>query len=66
MQRAIRLRARAHVDFMAFSPCRDPIVFEGPHRAWAAVPASAGARIDDLDLVETHDCFQTMAGDAGI
>ena len=60
MQRAIRFRARAHVnDFMALSR-RDPIAFEGPHRAWAAALAGAGARIGDLDLVETHDCF-TMA-----
>ena len=60
MQRAIRFRARAHVnDFIALSR-RDPIAFEGPHRAWAAALASAGARIEDLDLVETHDCF-TMA-----
>ena len=60
MQRAIRFRARAHVnDFLALSR-RDPIAFEGPHRAWAAALAGAGAAITDLDLVETHDCF-TMA-----
>lgn len=60
MQRAIRFRARAHVnDFLALSR-RDPIAFEGPHRAWAAALAGAGIGIHDLDLVETHDCF-TMA-----
>lgn len=57
MQRAIGFRARAQVnDFLALSR-RDPLAFEGPERAWAEALRAAGLVIDDLDLVETHDCF---------
>ncbi|MBB5213771.1 acetyl-CoA acetyltransferase [Parapusillimonas granuli] len=57
MARAIRLRARAHVnDFLPLSR-RDPIAFEGPRRAWARALADAGVTLGDLSLVETHDCF---------
>jgi acetyl-CoA C-acetyltransferase len=60
MQRAIMFRARQHAnDFMPLSR-RDPIAFDGAHRAWAQAKQQAGISIDDLDLVETHDCF-TMA-----
>lgn len=59
LARAIRFRARAQAgDLLALSR-RDPIAFEGPHRAWAAALAQAGLAITDLDLVETHDCFTT-------
>lgn len=57
LARAIRFRARVQVnDFMPLSR-RDPVAFEGAHRAWQAALAQAGVGIDDLDLVETHDCF---------
>ena len=60
LKRAIGFRARKQVnDFLALSR-RDPVAFEGAHRVWAAALEAAGARIGDLDLVETHDCF-TMA-----
>lgn len=60
MRRAVGFRARAHVnDFMPLSK-RDIIAFEGAHRAWAKAKDGAGITLDDLDLVETHDCF-TMA-----
>ncbi len=60
MKRAIGFRARQHAnDFLPLSR-RDPIAFEGAHRAWANAKAQAGVTLDDLDLVETHDCF-TMA-----
>jgi acetyl-CoA C-acetyltransferase len=36
---------------------RDPIAFEGARRAWTKAREDAGIAIDDLDLVETHDCF---------
>ncbi|RJL06402.1 acetyl-CoA acetyltransferase [Paracoccus siganidrum] len=59
LTRAIRFRARAQAgDLLALSR-RDPIAFEGPHRAWTAALAQAGLAITDLDLVETHDCFTT-------
>lgn len=57
LSRAIRFRARAQAgDVLALSR-RDPIAFEGAHRAWADALAQAGIGIMDLDLVETHDCF---------
>jgi acetyl-CoA C-acetyltransferase len=52
---AIRARVQAN-DFLPLSR-RDPIAFDGAHRAWRAGLAAAGLAIDDLDLVETHDCF---------
>lgn len=53
----IRLRAMTHVnDFLPISR-RDPIVFEGAEQAWARAMASAEIALDDLDFVETHDCF---------
>ncbi len=57
MPRAIALRARRQVnDFLPLSR-RDPIAFEGPRLAWSKALAHAGIVLDDLDLVETHDCF---------
>lgn len=59
LKRAIRFRARAQAgDYLALSR-RDPIAFDGPHRAWAQALDQAGLGIMDLDLVETHDCFTT-------
>ena len=55
--RAIRFRARTHVnDYLPLSR-RDPLVFEGARHAWDAARETAGVALDDLDLVETHDCF---------
>jgi acetyl-CoA C-acetyltransferase len=57
LQRAVGFRARRHVnDFLPLSR-RDPIAFEGARMAWDRAKAEAGIAIDDLDLVETHDCF---------
>ncbi|WP_293856483.1 acetyl-CoA acetyltransferase [uncultured Alsobacter sp.] len=57
LERAIAFRARRHVnDFLPLSR-RDPIAFEGARMAWDKAKAEAGIAIDDLDLVETHDCF---------
>ncbi|MBS3652049.1 acetyl-CoA acetyltransferase [Pseudaminobacter sp. 19-2017] len=57
MKRAIAFRARSHVnDIMALSR-RDVLAFEGARRAWASALETAGATLDDLSLVETHDCF---------
>jgi acetyl-CoA C-acetyltransferase len=55
--RAVRLRGRAHVqDFLPMSR-RDIIAFEGCRVAWSRAHAQAGTTLDDLSLVETHDCF---------
>ncbi|HEY6631082.1 MAG TPA: acetyl-CoA acetyltransferase [Rhizobiaceae bacterium] len=57
MQRAIAFRANEHVqDFLPMSK-RDILLFEGCAEAWSRALAKAGARIDDLSFVETHDCF---------
>jgi len=57
LQRAIAFRARCHVnDFLPLSR-RDPTAFEGARRAWAKAREVAGISLDDLDFVETHDCF---------
>jgi acetyl-CoA C-acetyltransferase len=55
--RAISFRARAQVnDIMAMSR-RDILEFRGARMAWTRALADAGVSLDDLSLVETHDCF---------
>jgi acetyl-CoA C-acetyltransferase len=57
LSRAIRFRARTHVnDFLPLSR-RDPIAFEGARVAWDKARAQAGISLEDLSFVETHDCF---------
>ena len=57
LQRAISFRARQHVnDFLPLSR-RDPTAFAGARMAWDRARNDAGVTLDDLDLVETHDCF---------
>ena len=57
LERAIGFRARRHVNDMLPLSARDPIAFEGARRAWTKAREDAGITMDDLDLVETHDCF---------
>ena len=55
--KAVAFRARAHVnDFLPLSK-RDIIQFEGCSQAWGKALSDAGMTLDDLSLVETHDCF---------
>ncbi|MCW5730295.1 MAG: acetyl-CoA acetyltransferase [Alphaproteobacteria bacterium] len=57
MKKAIAFRARVQVnDYLPMSK-RDILAFEGPARAWARALDSSRLTLDDLDLVETHDCF---------
>ena len=57
MKRAIAFRANEHVqDFLPLSK-RDILLFEGAAEAWSRALKSAGVTLDDLSLVETHDCF---------
>ncbi|MBU2960353.1 acetyl-CoA acetyltransferase [Citreicella sp. C3M06] len=57
LARAIGFRARTHTnDILALSR-REPSAFDGARRAWAGSLETAGLTLDDLDLVETHDCF---------
>jgi len=57
LKKAVAFRARSHVnDYLPMSR-RDIIAFEGCTEAWRQAHAQAGTSIDDLRLVETHDCF---------
>lgn len=57
LQRAIGFRARAHRNDMLPISRRDAIAFEGARQAWSRAREEAGITLDDLDFVETHDCF---------
>ncbi|MGE8690228.1 MAG: acetyl-CoA acetyltransferase [Achromobacter sp.] len=57
LSRAISFRARRQANDILPLSRRDPIAFEGAARAWREALADAGATLDDLSLVETHDCF---------
>lgn len=57
MPKAVIFRGHAQVsDFLPMSR-RDIILFEGCERAWRQALGEAHLELDDLDLVETHDCF---------
>src|SRR5216684_3037430 len=57
MGKAIAFRSAAHVsDFLPMSK-RDILKFEGCAEAWKRALAGAGITLNDLSLVETHDCF---------
>ena len=54
---AVRWRSRTQVnEFLPLSR-RDPTRFEGAALAWSRGLVDAGATLDDLQFVETHDCF---------
>ena len=56
-ERQVAFRAAVHVqDFLPMSR-RDIVLFEGCREAWQQAHAEAGTTLDDLSLVETHDCF---------
>ncbi|MCB2053030.1 MAG: thiolase domain-containing protein, partial [Geminicoccaceae bacterium] len=57
LDRAIGLRARRQVNDVFALSRRDPTAFAGARKAWEEARAEAGITLDDLDLVETHDCF---------
>ena len=55
--KAIAFRARTQAnDFLPMRK-RDVTAFEGPATAWRKGLDEAGITLDDLSLVETHDCF---------
>jgi acetyl-CoA C-acetyltransferase len=57
MKKAVIFRAAEQVnDFLPMSR-RDVVAFEGPELAWKRALATARLGLDELDLVETHDCF---------
>ncbi|MBV1701161.1 MAG: acetyl-CoA acetyltransferase [Hyphomicrobiales bacterium] len=58
LRRAIAFRTRTQVnDLLPLARRANPVAFEGARAAWAKAKAEAGITIDQLDLVETHDCF---------
>jgi len=55
--KAVRFRAAVQVnDFLPMSR-RDMTRFEGAAKAWRRALDAAGASLEDLSFVETHDCF---------
>jgi acetyl-CoA C-acetyltransferase len=56
-RRAVQFRAAKQVnDYLPVSR-RDILRLEGAQQAWQRAFAEAGCTLDDLSLVETHDCF---------
>ena len=57
MDKAVLFRATAHVnDFLPMTK-RDVTQFEGAAKAWHQAYDRAKIGVDDLDVVEVHDCF---------
>ena len=57
MRKAVAVRAHAQVnDFLPMSR-RDIVAVRGLHAGLGKALAGARLTLDDLDLVETHDCF---------
>jgi acetyl-CoA C-acetyltransferase len=57
LHRAIGFRARTQANDIIALSRRDPLAFEGARRAWVGSLERAGIALNDLSLVETHDCF---------
>lgn len=57
LERAIGFRARVQANDHLPLSRRDPIAFAGARKAWKGALEASGLTLDDLDLVETHDCF---------
>ena len=53
----VRWKSRTQVNEYLPLSRRDPTRFEGAALAWQKGLAAAGAKLDDLAFVETHDCF---------
>jgi len=59
LDKAVVFRAAVQVnDFLPMSK-RDIVQFEGARLAWQKGFAEARVGLEDLDMVETHDCFTT-------
>jgi acetyl-CoA C-acetyltransferase len=57
-RRAVRIRGRAQVnDHLAVASRPDPLALEGAARAFREALAEADTQLEDLDFLETHDCF---------
>lgn len=57
-RRAVAVAGRAQANEpLPMARRRDPLFFDGARRAFAGALAEAAITLDDLDLIETHDCF---------
>ena len=57
MKKAVVFRARSHVNEFLPMSRRDMTFFDGAAQAWAGALKEGRLTLDDLSLVETHDCF---------
>jgi acetyl-CoA C-acetyltransferase len=57
LPRRIGFRARAQANDILPISRRDPLEFAGARRAGAPALGAAGLSLEDLDLIELHDCF---------
>jgi acetyl-CoA C-acetyltransferase len=58
MRKAVRFRAATQVnDYLPMSRRDDPLAFEGGALAWKKALAESRLKLNDLSLVESHDCF---------
>jgi acetyl-CoA C-acetyltransferase len=57
-RRSVRIVGRAQAnDHLAIARRADALAFDGAARAFHGALADAGTTLEDLDLLETHDCF---------
>jgi acetyl-CoA C-acetyltransferase len=57
MKKAVVFRARNHVNEVLPMSRRDMTFLDGAAQAWAGALKEGRLTLDDLSLVETHDCF---------
>jgi acetyl-CoA C-acetyltransferase len=57
MKKAVVFRARNHVNEFLPMSRRDMTFLDGAAKAWEGALAEGRLSLDDLSLVETHDCF---------
>jgi acetyl-CoA C-acetyltransferase len=57
MKKAVVFRARSHVNEFLPMSRRDMTFLDGAARAWTGALKEGRLTLDDLSLVETHDCF---------
>lgn len=57
MKKAVVFRARSHVNEFLPMSRRDMTFLDGAAHAWAGALKEGRLTLDDLSLVETHDCF---------
>jgi acetyl-CoA C-acetyltransferase len=56
--RAVRIRGRAQAgDHLAVASRPDPLALDGAARAFRQALTDADVRLEELDFLETHDCF---------